>query len=158
MENIDMEKINRWVIKSMTVVNYWKFTNETFYFKDGKLFFIGTNGSGKSNLTQLFPFVLDGNDKRGRLDATANKEKREMDFYFKPRDSKGQIINGASGEYGYICLEFKKRYTEQYLTICIGQQYTLSKSSKNLKFNAFILKDGRRVGKDFSLYKKKMER
>lgn len=154
MENIDMEKINRWVIKSMTVVNYWKFTNEIFYFKDGKLFFIGTNGSGKSNLTQLFPFVLDGNDKRGRLDATANKEKREMDFYFKPRDSKGQIINGASGEYGYICLEFKKRYTEQYLTICIGQQYTLSKSSKNLKFNAFILKDGRRVGKDFSLYKK----
>ena len=46
MDNIDMEKINRWVIKSMTVVNYWKFTNETFYFKDGKLFFIGTNGSG----------------------------------------------------------------------------------------------------------------
>ena len=29
-----------------------------------------------------------------------------------------------------------------------------SKNSKNLKFNAFILKDGRRVGKDFNLYKK----
>lgn len=154
MENIDIEKENRWVIKKMNVVNYWKFANETFHFKNGKLFFIGTNGSGKSNLTQLFPFVLDGNDKRGRLDATANKEKREMDFYFKPRDSKGQIINGSSGEYGYICLEFKKRYTEQYLTVCIGQQYVLSKSSKNLKFNAFILKDGRRVGRDFNLFKK----
>lgn len=155
MENIEIERENRWVIKKMNVVNYWKFVNETFHFKDGKLFFIGTNGSGKSNLTQLFPFVLDGNDKRGRLDATANKEKREMDFYFKPRDNEGQIINGKSGEYGYICIEFKKRYTEQYLTICIGQQYVLSsKNSKNLKFNAFILKDGRRVGKDFNLYKK----
>ena len=82
------------------------------------------------------------------------KKKGRWIFTLNQEIMKGQIINGASGEYGYICLEFKKRYTEQYLTICIGQQYTLSKSSKNLKFNAFILKDGRRVGKDFTLYKK----
>ena len=150
-----MEENNRWEINKLNVVNYWKFVNETFYFKKGKIFFNGSNGSGKSNLTQLFPFVLDGNYKQGRLDASGNKEKRRMEYYFKPKDEKGEIISGVNGEYGYICVEYKKRKTEQYLTVCIGMKYTVNNSNdESLKFNAFILKDGRRVGKDFILFKK----
>ena len=150
------KKVNRWEIKKMNVVNYWKFINETFYFKNGKLFFTGSNGSGKSNLTQLFPFMIDGNKRPERLNATGNKEKRYMSFYFKPKDEKGNIIKGASGEYGYICLEFKKRYTEQFLTLCIAQKYTAN--SDELNFYSFILKDGRRVGIDFNLFKKENDR
>lgn len=148
------EQNNRWQINKVHLVNYWKFVNETFDLKDGKVFFTGHNGSGKSNIIQLFPFMLNGDRSSKALNATGNNEIRRMAYYFQPLDEDDKAINGVSGDYGYVCLEFKKRYMEQYITLCVGQKYVASASGETLKFNGFILKDGRRVGKDFNLFKR----
>jgi energy-coupling factor transporter ATP-binding protein EcfA2 len=148
------EQNNRWQINKVHLVNYWKFANETFDLKDGKVFFTGHNGSGKSNIIQLFPFMLNGDRSSKSLNATGNKENRRMEYYFQHLDEDDKAISGISGDYGYICLEFKKRYTEQYITLCVGQKYVASVSGESLKFKGFLLKDGRRVGKDFNLFKR----
>lgn len=153
------EKINRWQIQKIHLLNYWKFVNETFELKNGKIFITGQNASGKSNIIQLFPFMLNGDKSSKSLSATGVKQSRKMSFYYMPRDEKGNIIKGESGQFGYICLEFKKKFTEQYLTLCVGQRYVLNnQGNENLVFVAFILKDGRRIGKDFILYRKEFDK
>ena len=153
------EKINRWQLQKIHLLNYWKFVNETFELKNGKIFITGQNASGKSNIIQLFPFMLNGDKSSKSLSATGVKQSRKMSFYFMPRDEKGNIIKGESGQFGYICLEFKKKFTEQYLTLCVGQRYVLNnQGNENLVFVAFILKDGRRIGKDFILYRKEFDK
>ncbi len=153
------EKINRWQLKKIHLLNYWKFVNETFELKNGKIFITGQNASGKSNIIQLFPFMLNGDRSSKSLISTGTVKSRKMSFYYQPRDEKGNIISGESGQFGYICLEFKKKYTKQYLTLCVGQKYVLNnQGDENLVFLAFILKDGRRVGKDFNLFKKEFDK
>ena len=59
------------------------------------------------------------------------------------------MMDARSGT-GYLYLEFKRQDSDTYLTIGMGIR---ARRGKNLDKWYFSLTDGRRVGKDFYLYK-----
>lgn len=135
---------NRWQMNRIGFVNFWLYDNEIFDLENGKILIRGTNGSGKSITTQsIVSFILDGNRSPERLDTFGSSD-RKMEYYFLGDDS--EKTEGT----GYIFLELKKRETEQYKTIGIGQK---AQRGKPMQFWGFILSDGRRIGIDFELYK-----
>lgn len=135
---------NRWQMNRIGFVNFWLYDNEIFDLENGKVLIRGTNGSGKSITTQsIVSFILDGNRSPERLDTFGSSD-RKMEYYFLGDDS--EKTEGT----GYIFLELKKRETEQYKTIGIGQK---AQRGKPMQFWGFILSDGRRIGIDFELYK-----
>ena len=135
---------NRWQMNRIGFVNFWLYDNEVFDLENGKILIRGTNGSGKSITTQsIVSFILDGNRSPERLDTFGSSD-RKMEYYFL-----GDNFEKTEGT-GYIFLELKKRGTEQYKTIGIGQK---AQRGKPMQFWGFVLSDGRRVGRDFELYK-----
>ena len=135
---------NRWQMNRIGFVNFWLYDNEIFDLENGKILIRGTNGSGKSITTQsIVSFILDGNRSPERLDTFGSSD-RKMEYYFLGDDS--EKTEGT----GYIFLELKKRETEQYKTIGIGQK---AQRGKPMQFWGFVLSDGRRIGIDFELYK-----
>lgn len=58
--------------------------------------------------------------------------------------------DGREERTGYLYLEFKRKDSDTYLTIGMGIR---ARKGKNLDKWYFSLTDGRRVGKDFFLYK-----
>ena len=67
----------------MGLIDFWYYTNEEFYFKNGHILLRGSNGSGKSVTMQSFiPILLDGNKNSERLDAFGTKA-RKMETYLK---------------------------------------------------------------------------
>ena len=135
---------NRWQMNRIGFVNFWLYDNEVFDLENGKILIRGTNGSGKSITTQsIVSFILDGNRSPERLDTFGSSD-RKMEYYFLGDNS--EKTEGT----GYIFLELKKRGTEQYKTIGIGQK---AQRGKPMQFWGFVLSDGRRVGRDFELYK-----
>ena len=134
---------NRWQMNRMGFVNFWLYDEETFSFADGKLLLRGQNGSGKSITTQSFiPFILDGDRTPSRLDPFGSSDRR-MEYYFLGEGDKNEAT-------GYLFLEFKRKDTEQYRTIGIGQR---AQKGKAMGFWGFIVMDGRRVGYDMELYR-----
>lgn len=133
----------RWKLNRIGLVNFWYFDDEEFYAKDGRLLLRGQNGSGKSICTQSFvPFIFDGDRTPGRLDPFGSSD-RKMEYYF--------LIDGEKEEStGYLYMEFNKPETDRYLTLCIGQR---ARRGKPMGFWGFVLKDGRRIGRDFKLYR-----
>ena len=135
---------NRWKMNKIGFVNFWLYDEEIFEFEDGKMLLRGQNGSGKSITTQSFiPFILDGDRTPSRLDPFGSNDRR-MEYYLLGDSEKDDVI-------GYLFLEFKKKNTEQYRTIGIGQR---AQRGKPLNFWGFIILDGRRIGYDISLCKK----
>ena len=52
---------NRWKMNRIGFVNFWLYDEEIFELEDGKIFFRGGNGSGKSITTQsIISFLMDG--------------------------------------------------------------------------------------------------
>lgn len=134
---------NRWQMNRIGFVNFWLYEEQIFELKNGKILIRGTNGSGKSVTTQsIVGFILDGDRSPAKLDPFGSKDKK-MEYYFLGDGEK-------EDETGYIFLEFKRKYTEQYITIGIGQR---AQKGKQMSFWGFVLKDGRRIGIDFKLYK-----
>lgn len=134
---------NRWKMNRIGFVNFWLYDEESFDFHDGKLLLRGQNGSGKSITTQSFiPFVLDGDRTPSRLDPFGSSDRR-MEYYFLGEEGKDEAT-------GYLFLEFKKAYTEEYRTIGIGQR---AKRGKPMDFWGFVIIDGRRIGYDLWMYK-----
>lgn len=137
------DKISRWQMNRIGFVNFWLYDEQDFPFADGKLLLRGANGSGKSITTQSFiPFILDGNRSPERLDPFGSRD-RKMDYYLIGVQERDEAI-------GYLYLEFKKEGSEMYRTIGIGLR---AQKGKNLNFWGFCLKDGRRIGYDFLLYR-----
>lgn len=136
---------NRWIINRAGLVNFWYYDEEEFNFSDGRLLLRGSNGSGKSVTMQSFiPLLLDGNKSPERLDPFGSKARKIENYLLGDEDS------GKDESLGYLYMEFKKRETENYITIGMGFKAVRGKSIKSW---GFCITDGRRVGKDFLLYK-----
>jgi len=134
-----------WVINKIGLVNFWYYDEEEFHFSDGRLLLRGSNGSGKSVTMQSFiPLLLDGNRSPERLDPFGSRA-RKMDNYLLGEDE-----NGQDERTGYLYMEFFKKNSGRYLTIGMGFQ---ARRGKPLNSWGFSLTDGRRIGKDFFLYK-----
>lgn len=138
-----MKTANRWQMNRIGFVNFWLYDDQDFHFADGKLLLRGANGSGKSITTQSFiPFILDGNTRPERFDPFGSRDRR-LDYYLIGVQERDEATS-------YLYLEFKKEGSELYRTIGIGLR---AQKGKNISFWGFCLKDGRRIGYDFFLYK-----
>ena len=59
---------NRWKMNRIGFVNFWLYDEEIFELEDGKIFFRGGNGSGKSITTRsIISFLMDGDRSPERL-------------------------------------------------------------------------------------------
>ncbi|KGM96600.1 hypothetical protein Z968_06065 [Clostridium novyi A str. 4552] len=133
----------RWIANKFGLFNFWYYDEEEFQLLNGKILLRGSNGSGKSVTTQSFiPLLLDGNKSPSRLDPFGSTARR-MENYLLHDEHEDRI--------GYLYIEFKKPKSGLYITIGIGIR---AKKYKQMDSWYFILKDGRRINKDFKLYKK----
>lgn len=138
--------MNRYQVTKIGLLNFWLFDDEVFNFSDGKLLLRGENGSGKSVTMQSFiPLILDGNKHPSRLDPFGSKEKRIEDYLLGPADS-----NQKDEAISYLYMETFHPEINKYITIGIGFR---ARKGRNTDFWGFALKDGRRIGIDFLLYK-----
>ncbi|MEJ6949442.1 TIGR02680 family protein [Natronospora cellulosivora (SeqCode)] len=136
---------DKWIINKVGLLNFWYYDEEEFHFSNGRLLLRGSNGSGKSVTMQSFiPLLLDGNRSPERLDPFGSRA-RKMDNYLLGEDE-----NGQDERTGYLYMEFAKKDSGRYLTIGMGFQ---ARRGKPLNSWGFSLTDGRRIGKDFFLYK-----
>lgn len=128
------------------LLNFWYFDDEEFNFFDGKILLRGENGSGKSVTMQSFiPLILDGNKAPNRLDPFGSKEKRIEDYLLGPSD-------GVQKEdsIGYLYMEVYNKKLDKYITVGMGLR---ARRGRGTDFWGFALKDGKRIGEDFLLYK-----
>ncbi len=140
-----MVEKNRWEIKKIGLLNYWWYDEEEFEFSEGRLILRGTNGSGKSVTMQSFiPLLLDGNKSPERLDPFNTKARKIEDYIL------GYGDNIKEENTSYLYMEFCKKGTKQYLSIGMGLK---AKKNSGVNFWGFIIKDGRRIGKELFLYK-----
>ena len=131
-------------ITKIGLLNFWLYDEEEFDFYDGKLILRGTNGSGKSVTMQSFiPLILDGNKSPDRLDPFGSKERKIEDYIIGNSETiqKEEAIS-------YLYMEVKK--DNNYITIGLGFR---GRKGKPVESWGFALKDGKRIGKDFYLYK-----
>ncbi len=137
--------VDKWVINRAGLINFWYYDEEEFHFSNGRLLLRGSNGSGKSVTMQSFiPLLLDGNRSPERLDPFGSRA-RKMDNYLL-----GEEDTGQDERTGYLYMEFVKKNSYRYLTIGMGFQ---ARRGKPLNSWGFSITDGRRIGKDFQLYK-----
>jgi hypothetical protein len=140
------ESVNKWQVNRAGLFNYWYYEDEVFDFVGGKLLLRGNNGSGKSVTMQSFlPVLLDGSTRPERLDPFGSRARKMEDYLLGEKD-----VTGYEERTGYLYMEFKRKETDQYITIGIGLQ---ARRGKQLNFWGFVLTDNRRIGKDFYLYK-----
>jgi uncharacterized protein (TIGR02680 family) len=136
---------NRWSINKIGLLNYWFFDEEEFEFGDGRLLLKGPNGIGKSVTMQSFiPLLFDGNKGAERLDSFKSKSRKLEDYVL------GYGDNIKEENTSYLYMEFLKKETGNPITIGMGLR---GKKGRPLDFWGFCITDGRRIGKDFFLYK-----
>lgn len=136
---------DRWFINRIGLINFWYYDEEEFHFCDGRLLLRGANGSGKSVTMQSFiPLLLDGNKSPERLDPFGSRA-RKLENYLLGEDDLGE-----DERTGYLYMELVKQKTGIYLTIGMGLR---AKRGKSMDFWGFAITDGRRIGKNFFLYK-----
>lgn len=140
---------SRWQANKIGLINFWYYDEQEFPFVKGRILLRGSNGSGKSvTMQSVVPLLLDGNMSPERLDPFGSRD-RKMSSYLLEED------DGREERTGYLYLEFKRQDTDTYLTIGMGIR---ARRGKNLDKWYFSLTDGRRVGKDFYLYKETGEK
>lgn len=128
------------------LLNFWYFDDEEFNFFDGKLLLRGGNGSGKSVTMQSFiPLILDGNKMPTRLDPFGTKEKKIEDYLLGPSDG-----DQKDDAIGYLYMETYNEEKDKYITIGMGLH---ARKGRPTDFWGFAIKDGKRIGIDFQLYK-----
>ena len=136
--------VSKWEINRIGLIDFWYYDDEEFTFIDGRLLLRGANGSGKSVTMQSFiPLLLDGNKASERLDPFGTKARKLENYLLEEND-------GREERTGYLYMEFKRKESDTYLTIGIG---LCARKNKKLDSWHFVINDGRRVGKDFFLYK-----
>ncbi len=135
---------SRWQANKIGLINFWYYDEQEFPFVKGRMLLRGSNGSGKSvTMQSVVPLLLDGNMSPERLDPFGSRD-RKMSSYLLEED------DGREERTGYLYLEFKRQDSDTYLTIGMGIR---ARKGKNLDKWYFSLVDGRRIGKDFFLYK-----
>ena len=140
---------SRWQANKIGLVNFWYYDEQEFPFVKGRMLLRGSNGSGKSvTMQSVVPLLLDGNMSPERLDPFGSRD-RKMSSYLLEED------DGREERTGYLYQEFKRQESETYLTVGMGIR---ARRGKPLDKWYFSLTDGRRVGKDFFLYKKTDEK
>ena len=141
---------NKWIINRIGLLNFWYYDEEEFHFSGGRLLLRGANGSGKSVTMQSFiPLLLDGNKSPERLDPFGSRARKIENYLLGEEDS------GENERTGYLYMEFVREDVEQYLTLGMGLR---AKRGRALDFWGFALTDGRRIGRDFYLYKQMGEK
>ena len=135
---------SRWQASRIGLINFWYYDEQEFPFVKGRMLLRGSNGSGKSvTMQSVIPLLLDGNMSPERLDPFGSRD-RKMSSYLLEED------DGRDERTGYLYLEFKRRESDTWLTVGMGIR---ARRGKPLDKWYFSLSDGRRVGKDFLLYK-----
>ena len=135
---------SRWQASRIGLINFWYYDEQEFPFVKGRMLLRGSNGSGKSvTMQSVIPLLLDGNMSPERLDPFGSRD-RKMSSYLLEED------DGRDERTGYLYLEFKRKESDTWLTVGMGIR---ARRGKPLDKWYFSLSDGRRVGKDFLLYK-----
>lgn len=135
---------SRWQASRIGLINFWYYDDQEFPFVKGRMLLRGSNGSGKSvTMQSVIPLLLDGNMSPERLDPFGSRD-RKMSSYLLEED------DGRDERTGYLYLEFKRQESDTWLTVGMGIR---ARRGKPLEKWYFSLSDGRRVGKDFLLYK-----
>lgn len=140
---------NRWQANKIGLVNFWYYDEQEFPFARGRMLLRGSNGSGKSvTMQSVVPLLLDGNVNPERLDPFGTRDRKMSNYLLEEED-------GRDERTGYLYLEFHKSENERYLTIGMGLR---ARRGKPLDKWYFTINDGRRIGKDFFLYKETGEK
>ena len=138
--------VNRWQVHRAGILNYWYYDEAEFLFAGGRLMLRGSNGSGKSvTMQSLVTVLLDGVTQARRLDSFGSQSRRIEEYLLGERE-----ISEVDERTGYLFFEYKREATEQYVTTGIGLH--AKRGTGRVDFWGFVLENGRRVGKDFSLY------
>lgn len=136
--------MSEWVINKIGLINFWYYDEEEFEFSGGRLLLRGSNGSGKSVTMQSFiPLLLDGNRSAKRLDPFGTNSRKIENYLLMDGDTRDENT-------GYLYMEFVKPQTGNYLTVGIGLR---ARRGKSVEFWGFSITDGKRIGRDFHLYK-----
>ncbi|MFA5635638.1 MAG: TIGR02680 family protein [Anaerovoracaceae bacterium] len=136
---------SKWQIHRIGLIDFWYYDDEEFYFMDGRLLLRGANGSGKSVTMQSFiPLLLDGNKSPARLDPFGTNARQIGNYLLEDND-------GREERTGYLYMEFKRADSETFITIGMGLKATRRTNKVDSWY--FLISDGRRIGRDFYLYK-----
>ncbi|WP_243300394.1 TIGR02680 family protein [Bacillus litorisediminis] len=147
MENVFAQP-NKWVMNLAGVLNYWYYKWEVFPFENGHLIIKGANGTGKSVTTQSFlPLLLDGNKQPSRLDPFGSRSRKMIDYIFGENPDVPEKTS-------YLFLEYKKNYTDEYITTGIG--FKANFDTDRVDSWHFLIKN-KRVGKDFDLFRYQLD-
>ena len=140
---------SRWQASKIGLVNFWYYDEQEFPFVKGRMLLRGSNGSGKSvTMQSVVPLLLDGNMSPERLDPFGSRDRKMSSYLLEEDDEREERT-------GYLYLEFKRQDSENYLTIGMGIR---ARKGKPLDKWYFSLSDGRRIGKDFFLYRETDEK
>ncbi len=143
------EMNSRWQANKIGLINFWYYDEQEFPFVKGRMLLRGSNGAGKSvTMQSVIPLLLDGNMSPERLDPFGSRD-RKMSSYLLEED------DGREERTGYLYLEFRRQESETWFTIGMGIR---ARRGKPLDKWYFSLTDGRRIGKDFYLYKETDEK
>lgn len=133
-----------WVINRIGLVDFWYYDDQEFAFIDGRMLLRGSNGSGKSvTMQSVIPLLLDGNMRPERLDPFGSRDRKMANYLLEEGD-------GREERTGYLYMEFLKPEAGMYHTIGMGIR---ARRGKNLETWYFYISDGRRINRDFLLYK-----
>ena len=133
-------------ITKIGLLNFWLYDEEEYDFYGGNLILRGTNGSGKSVTMQSFiPLILDGNKSPDRLDPFGSKERKIEDYII----GDAEVVQKEEAT-SYLYMETLTEEENKYITIGLGFR---GRKGKGVESWGFALKDGKRIGKDFFLYK-----
>ena len=140
---------SRWQANKIGLINFWYYDDQEFPFVKGRMLLRGSNGSGKSvTMQSVIPLLLDGNMSPERLDPFGSRDRKMSSYLLEEDDVREERT-------GYLYLEFRRKESETYLTIGMGIR---ARKGKPLDKWYFSLTDGRRIGKDFYLYKETDEK
>lgn len=135
---------SRWQMNRIGLIDFWYYDEEEFAFADGRMLLRGSNGSGKSVTMQSFiPLILDGNMRPERLDPFGSRARKMENYLLEEGDEREERT-------AYLYLELKRKEGNNYLTIGVGLR---ARRGKKLDTWYFYISDGRRIGRDFFLYK-----
>ena len=138
---------NKWQAHRAGILNYWYYDEAEFYFSGGRLLLRGSNGSGKSvTMQSLVTVLLDGVKRADRLDSFGSKSRTMDDYLLGEKE-----ISDYDERTGYLYLEYKRENSDQYVTTGIGLH--ARRGTSKVDFWGFLLQNGRRIGRDFFLYK-----
>lgn len=135
---------SRWQASKIGFVNFWYYDEQEFSFANGRMLLRGANGSGKSvTMQSVIPLLLDGNMSPERLDPFGSRDRKMTSYLLEEDDEREERT-------GYVYMEFKRRDSDVWLAMGVGLR---ARRGKPLDRWFFALSDGRRIGKDFFLYK-----